>query len=333
MIPTKAFQRTTTVTPRAQRFGWDDRPEEVDQIVGRMSEPVAALAMGREMLATEHRDVLLWEQGEIALFGRTLPAHRQTIGDCVSHGWGRAIQDLVFVDFAQAVAAGRLDIETARAQALQIATEPIYALSRVEVGGGRIRGDGSVGAWASQAAIKYGHLQRKTYGNVDLTEYSGSLAKRWGAPGAGLPDQLEPTARQYVVSKSPLVVTDDEASGALYNLYPIPVCSMQGFTERRDQYGFCDPRGTWAHCMEARGICLAKRGANWVLAVVIQQSWGQNPTGPSKITLKDREAELPQGCFLVEFDVFVGRMLRARDSFAPAGPQGFLPRVPLFNVW
>lgn len=318
----------------AHLCGWIDDPRSVAETVGRWADPIFGLAVSREFLATEHRDVLLWEQGEIPLFGKVLPAHRQTIGDCVSHGWARGIQDLIYVDLAAAVLDGRLTLDEARKLALQVATEPVYALSRVEVGRGRLgRGDGSIGAWAADAVTKYGILLRRKYGELDLTTYSGQLAKRLGAPGAGLPDELEPTARQYAVSRAPLVSTDDEAQAALLNMYPVPVCSQQGFTERRDKYGFCDPQGSWAHCMVGRGLVKARRAGNSILAVPIQQSWGENPTGPSTITLDSgREVELPQGVFLVEFDVFVGRMLRARDSFAPAGPQGFIKRQPNFTI-
>lgn len=311
-------------TPQRQRMGWVDDPHEVDRVVSTMEKPVMGLAASREFLKTEHRDVFLWEQGEVALFGKVLPAHRQTIGDCVSHGWGRAVQDLVFIEMARQKVDPNL--------ALQIATEPLYAFSRVEVGGGRIRGDGSIGAWAAKAVMNYGNLQRKKYGSIDLTNYSGNRARSWGAPRAGVPDELEPTAREYPIRMAPLVTTEDEAASSLYNMYPIPVCSGQGFTTTRDRYGFCDPRGSWAHCMVARAIARLKRGNKIVLAVVIQQSWGESPTGTNKVTTENgREVTLPQGCFAVEFDVFV-RMLRQRDSFAPAGPEGFVPRMPNFTL-
>lgn len=315
------------VTPEAARHGWKDRPDEVDRIVSSMRYPVAGLAMERSFLATEHRDVFLWEQGEIPLFGKTLPAHRQTIGDCVSHGWGRAIQDLVFIDMARAGQDG--------ASAVEIATEPIYGFSRVEIGRGQLgNGDGSVGAWAAEAELRYGNLVRKRYSNLDLSVYSGQIAKQLGSPRSGVPDSLEPEAATHVVKLAPLVASDDEAMSALYNLYPIPVCSGQGFTEVRDQFGFCDPKGSWAHCMYARGIAYLFRNGRKILSVIIQQSWGESPTGPNKITVHatGREVTLPQGCFAVEFDVFVNRMLKQRDSFAPSGPQGFVRRVPLFDL-
>lgn len=364
---------STNVTPEKARHGWLDRPRDVAKVVAALPYPIFSMG-GPKCMGTEHRDVFFWEQGEIPLLGKLLPAHRQTIGDCVSHGWGRGCQDVVYMQ-----AAGRLKAyeETTSADVpeymttagtfpnkkrktvgddgppvlklenirglsqlymavndirAEIATEPIYGGSRVEIGGGRIRGDGSVGGWAAKWVNQYGLLQRIVYDEHDLRKYSGSKAKQWGAPRSGVPDELEPTAKMYPVRTVSLVVTDDEAQAALYNMYPIPVCSGQGFTTKRDQYGFCDPRGSWAHCMVARGICLAKRAGKWILAVVIQQSWGESPSGPNKVELKDgRIVELPQGCFLIEFDVFV-RMLRGRDSFAVSDVEGFVPRMPNFTL-
>ncbi len=135
------------------------------------------------------------------------------------------------------------------------------------------------------------------------------------------------------IKTTSLVTSVDEASAALRNMYWMAVCSNQGFTTRRDSYGFCDPQGSWAHCMEVRGICEAKRGNNIVLSVVIQQSWGNSPTGPDEITLKSgRTVKLPQGCFLITMDVFASRMLRSRDTWAFSHAQGFVPQTPLFNI-
>lgn len=349
------------VTPEKVRHGWKDRPRDVARIVSGLEQPVFGLAAVKCM-ATEHRDVFFWEQGEQPLLGQVLKAHRQTIGDCVSHGWGRGGQDVVYMQVAGNLPQPKEGAELPKRKKgkeaqtasldlsswsqpwwipagagvddprLEIATEPIYAGSRVEIGGGRIRGDGSVGAWAAKYVQEYGLLQRTVYDRFDLRTYSGSKAKEWGAPRAGVPDELEPIAKMFPIRTVSLVTTDDEAAAALYNMYPIPVCSGQGFTTTRDRNGFCDPKGSWAHCMVARGICMAKRGSNWVLAVVIQQSWGESPSGPNKIELKTgRIVTLPQGCFLIEMDVFA-RMLRGRDSFAISGAKGFVPQMPNFTL-
>ncbi len=262
--------------------------------------------------------------------------------NCVSHGWGRGAQDLMFLQLAEGstprppdmpdfdvIGSDGSETRIYGDKILHVATEPLYALSRVEIGGGRIGGDGSVGGWAAKAVKQYGILLRKAYGNYDLSVYSGQKARKWGRRGAGLPNELEPIAKEHPVKTCSLVTTDDEVIAALQNWYPIPVCSGQGFTTTRVQ-GWCKPRGSWAHCMVARGICTAKMGRNWEVGVVIQQSWGQSPGGDGRVELKSgRTIELPQGCFLITMGTFV-RMLRQRDSFAISDLEGFKPRVPNF---
>lgn len=330
--------------------GWKDRPADVEAFVSRLPLPTFNVA-APALMATEHRDILLWEQGEIPLFNRTLPAHAQEIGDCVSHGWSRGVQDAMYIDQAQSRDPNNpkppqgLLFDGNRwtyhgkqvagdGEIIEIASEPIYALSRVEIGKGAIgSGDGSVGAWAADAVEKYGCLVRKKYGSVDLTQYDPRIAKAWGMPRAGLPNDLEPEARLHICKYVTMIENGDQARAALYNLYPIPVCSNQGFTMERDSRGMCRPSGSWAHCMLTRGIAMLKGG---ILVVIIQQSWGENPTGNDTITLeKDgREVKLPQGCFAVDFEVFERRMISAKDSFTLSGPLGFEPRRPLaWNVF
>lgn len=68
-------------------------------------------------------DVFHWT-AELKLFGKMLPAYHQTIGSCVSQGWGRAAQDQLLID-----AAIRLEPEDLPAELkkdLIVATEPIY---------------------------------------------------------------------------------------------------------------------------------------------------------------------------------------------------------------
>jgi hypothetical protein len=306
-------------------MGWHHDPKEVDRIIGQWPHPVFGVTADN-LLATEHRDVLMWK-AEQTVLGRLLKAHDQTIGDCVSHGKTRAMKDLRFI--AMALANMKMP------DLIDYATEPTYAFSRVEVGGGRISGDGSTGAWGAEAVTKYGMLERKKYPSVDLTTYSGQLAKRWGSPRSGVPDELEPIARERIAKISSLIVTDDELMAAAYNWYPMSFCSNQGFTEQRDQWGFCDPRGSWAHCMAGRGLGLFRRGSNNVMAVPIQQSWGtKSPRGNTKATLATgEEVELPEGCFLVELDVVVSRMLRVRDSYVFGDLQdGYIERRPDFTV-
>jgi hypothetical protein len=294
-----------------RRFGWLDRPADVAKVVGRLPMPLFAVAAPHLKGSAAGRDVVYWEAEE-KILGRTLSAHVQTRGTCVSHGWGRGVQDLML---------GQILLGNRREEfPAEVATEPIYAGSRVEIGRGQVRGDGSVGAWAAEWVQKFGILLRRKYGNVDLTTPDDELAAEWGAPRAGVPDELEPIAREHPVKTVSLVETPEAGADALANWYPIPVCSNQGFTTTRDANGFCKPRGTWAHCMVARGFVTVKGNRP---AVPIQQSWGESPTGPNRVTLESgREITLPQGVFLIDLDVF-GRMLKAGDSFAVSDFEGF----------
>ena len=73
----------------------------------------------------------------------------------------------------------------------------IYGGCRVEVGGGRVRGDGSVGAWAAKFVREYGVVPRGVHGSHDLTGYDERRCREFG--GRGVPDDLEAVAREHPV--------------------------------------------------------------------------------------------------------------------------------------
>jgi len=292
--------------------GWVPNPRASEAFIASLPRPTFAQAAPFLKGTAENLDVFLWECEEKVL-GKLLPAHSQVIGSCVSHGWGRGVQDLMLADIAV-----RLENEK---WVGEVATEPIYAGSRVEIGGGQLGNeDGSLGAWAAKWVSEYGILVRRKYGNIDLTRLDENLAKKWGNRGYGVPDELEPIAKEHPVKEVTLVTSFEEARDLIGNWYPVPVCSMQGFTMTRDSSGFCRPEGTWAHCMVFRGCGIAKGNRPFL---VCQQSWGESPTGPNIIVLESgRQIKLPQGCFGVDASV-ADRMLRGRDSFGVAGLKGF----------
>jgi len=301
----------------AHLCGWVDDQGAVEAVLSQLPMPVFSQAAPDLKGSGEGVDIFFWEAEEKVL-GARLGAHRQIYGTCVSHGWGRGVQDLILVEIAFGKEAEQWEG--------QVATEPIYGGSRVEIGGGRLRGDGSVGAWAAKWVNQYGVLLRKKYGKYDLTVLDEDLAREWGSyrNREGVPDELEPIAKEHPVGTVSMVTDGDDARDALCNGYPIPVCSGQGFTTTRDSNGFCRPRGSWSHCMLARGYCVAKGNRP---AVPIQQSWGNSPTGNDRCVLESgREITLPQGVFMIDLDVFHG-MLRQRDSFAISQFEGFPRRL------
>ena len=295
--------------------GWKYEPRQVEAYVSRLQTPLFTLAAPELKDSGDKKNVFLWE-AEKSVLSKILPAHNQGIGDCVSHGWGRAVQDLILTQIAFA---------NQREQWIaEVATEPIYAGSRVEIGGGRISGDGSVGAWAARYVDEYGILLRRKYDRFDLRKYDAQKAKAWGRPRAGVPDSLEPIAREHPVRTVSLVTSYEEARDAIANGYPVPVCSMRGFAMERGRDGFCRPRGQWAHCMVFRGCFVAKGNRP---GLVCQQSWGESPTGPNKLALEDgQEIELPQGCFGVDADVANRMLARDPDSYSVSNFVGFPKR-------
>ena len=257
---------------------------------------------GREIYGSgEGKTVCLWLALE-KLLG-TFPVHEQTIGDCVSHGFGTGI------DVLQAVEIQSGDNERWVAET---ATESIYAISRVERGKRQIgRGDGSVGAWAADAVSKWGVLQRVQYGQHDLRQYSGPLAKKWGWDG--LPDELEPKAAPFKVGVTSLVTTYEQARDAIANGYPVAVCSDQGFDDVRDSEGFSRAMGSWAHCMVFLGVDDNPKRPG----LLCMNSWGRNwIRGPKRLGQ-------PDGSFWVDAQV-ANRMLgRNPDSWALGKFSGY----------
>ena len=281
-----------------RRCGWINDPAAVADVLATL--PMPTFAQSAPHLIAEPRDAFLWQACQ-RVTGKHLPAHDQDgVGCCVGEGFSSAVEYLACVEIA-------LGGEPERY--LPISSEAIYALSRVEVGGGRVRGDGSVGAWAAKAVSQYGVLPRVG----DLSHFDPERARAWGQ--SGLPDNLEPDARKHPVKTVSLVKSFTEACAAIGNGYPVAVCSNQGFSLTRDRDGFCALRGTWNHCMCFIGATTGNRPGLCCL-----QSWGPNvPDGPIGI------GDHPSCAFWVEAEI-AERMLQQGDSWALSAFVGFAAR-------
>ncbi|MDG3005514.1 hypothetical protein [Paludisphaera mucosa] len=184
----------------------------------------------------------------------------QQIGDCVGFGHGHGLDMLQCVEIALGEASGFRESST----------EFIYAISR-EVAGILGRRDGSYGSAAVSAMSTIGVLSREMLGS-DGT-YSGNRARSWGC--YGVPAEIKSKAVGMRLGSSARVATWADLIAALKNGYPVTICSSLGFTLSRDSMGFCDPKGTWGHCMLIGGLRFDRPGA------CILQSWGPDqPTGP-----------------------------------------------------
>jgi len=282
--------------------GWVNDPEAVAVIAGAQPLPFFSMtaANDREVIPSE---VYLWKARE-KLTGQPWPARNQgQVGSCVSFGTAAAVE----ATLAAEVLAG--EPESVR----DICQEVIYAGSRVEVGGGRIRGDGSVGAWAAEFVKRWGVIDRAIYGAYDLTTYEEARCRAWGK--TGVPDDLEPEVRKHPVQSITMVKTWDQAKQALASGYGIAVCSNQGFRMSRDAEGFARPSGSWAHCMSLLGYQTGRREGGWIC-----NSYGPNAhTGPVG-------AGNPPTCGFWADAATVDQMLQQGDSWAFSAVEGFPAR-------
>src|SRR4051812_29265309 len=142
-----------------------------DAIKTFLAESPMVCATG-ELASGKGKDFFLFDI-EKELTGQVRPPHHQLIGDCVSHGFTGAVEDLQFVRMVTQPGFGFQ----------WLSSEVCYALARVQVGnGGCGYGDGAVVAWAFTAGQQFGMVARGKYGQYDLTQYRSDLAKQWGTP-------------------------------------------------------------------------------------------------------------------------------------------------------
>lgn len=298
--------------------GWLNQPEEVQKVVSSLPIPL----FGSPWPMNDKKTVVLSDNFKKVVGVDQWPGP-QLIGDCVSMGYGGGVEDLQIglilnvlkeagyfgtqanMDKLNPLVASQPLIEDNEVKDIlkgagytfkEIATESIYGFSRCEIGQQwRSRQDGSVGAWAAKAVVQYGVLNRDVVG-----PYSGQRAKDWGANG--VPDNLEPTAKNNIVQVTSKVTTFEEAAAAIQGWKPVIVCSDRGFSLNRDSQGFCAPSGTWNHCMRFMGVRWDRPG------LLCFQRWGaNNPNGPTALNQ-------PSNTFWVDADVAT-RMLRQGDSF------------------
>ena len=227
-------------------------------------------------------------------------------GSCVAFGAALACDLLTAIE----IVAGRRRKPQGR-------TDPmtIYWGSRVEIGGGRLgRSEGSVGVWAAKYLQQFGTLEQRRYDAANLSIYDPSLCCGSNSY-KGVPDALEPIARQYPVRRYAQVTSFDEAVAALAAGYPVTIASAQGFRMRLDVNGFGTASGTWNHQQCVAGYELTPTPCLWVA-----NSWGACYTGgpdgwcPAVMKVRKTTAE---------------RMLREGDSWALSDHETFAPKAGL----
>jgi hypothetical protein len=288
-------------------FGWWDNPVEVAAVVRSQPYASASATEAGQVAGDElPKEVFLWHAHKKITGKNPETKNQGGVGSCVSFGTNTAIRRTMAVEIAIGGEAEELT---------DIVEEVTYGGSRVEVGGGRIRGDGSIGAWAAEFVKKWGVIARGKYDGHDLSRYSESTCRSFGS--RGVPDALEPLAREHPVKEVVAVNTTEEAKRLLASGYGIAICSDQGFSMRRDSRGVASPSGTWHHCMCIDGYVVLPNGDE---IYHDENSWGPDahtgPVGPG---------EPGPGGFYMEKRV-LARILGQGDSWAFSALRGFPAR-------
>ena len=291
--------------------GWLPGNEPVRQWVKQQQQPYFTQVAPHLKNTGQGKRVLLWKFFEKVSGGELVP-HDQAGPDCVGQGYALGADILAgtqikyFFKPQQWVA--------------KASTEIIYVGSRVEIGGGHLRGGGSHGVWAADWCRKYGVLLRRPYfGKYDFTRYNFDLAQQWGhrcdkcTPwGGGVPIELELAARRHPIRTTKLVTTWSQACDSVANGYPVVLCSNLGYTDERDNDGFAEQRGIWYHCLLLAGIdTIFERPGGLII-----NSWGPNWNGGPK------RLGQPKGSFWADAEN-IHAMLQQGDSFALSQYNGY----------
>jgi len=289
--------------------GWVNDPAAVEAIVAGLPRPVFGLAAHKLKDSGSGKVTLLYAYTR-KLLGKDL-VKNQTIGDCVSQAGSGCVESLAGIEI---VLLGENEEHHG-----EIATELGYGGSRIEIGRGALRGDGSIGAWHAKFLQQYGAIFRgkfevngRTY---DFSTYSGPKARELGSRGVGVPDDLEPLLRKHQVRTVSLVQSYEEVRDAIHNGYPVSLCSNRGFDDRRgrDSEGFARPSGTWNHAMYADAV----DDAHGRPGCLVRNSWSRNHMAGTP-----KRHDQPDGSFWVDADV-IDYMARQNDSFAHSGYNGY----------
>ena len=252
--------------------------------------------------------VRLWNAVRTVL-GEDTPNYPQEVGSCVGFG-AKNVEE--YLEAQEIIAGDR--------EEFHLVYEPFnYGCSR-KMGGFRLRGDGSTGAWMAAAAVKCGVLRADF---PDVPPYSGSVDRLWGR-SPGPPQEFLDEGDDHLIKKAAPINSLDEAIAAIKNGYPMTIASNQGFTMEAARDGFHQAYGSWSHQM-----FLAAYIPDPVPHWAVGNSWG-DVHGTIKDFITDEV--WPVG-FLRVHNHVVQNMIRSGECFAFSQFDGFPRKRPDFRPW
>lgn len=264
----------------------------------------------------EGKSVLL-QDAEVELFGKTLPSWMQRRGTCTEQGTGRAACDSLYW-------AIRKSGGDSIGSPVEIASETLYGIGRVQIGkgqfgkaspwgvfGNQARNDGCAGSMVALAAHDYGLLKRGVYDSIDLSKPREDLAILWG--NNGTPASLIAESTAYKIDACMQVKSVDELRDGIAAGYAATVCGPFCAEGQRDANGMAPLQDCGGHCMEVCGEFVDIHGD---LIFQVQNSWGtMGPQGGGTFKLKD------------------GREVQPREGSCGVRPEQFKTYLSRGEIW
>lgn len=278
----------------------DPRADELfeDSVVRAGGNPVGAEVAHEWELAGAGvgKLTMLWLHVE-HVFPGCWPGPPQLWGDCVA----KAAANCLLTSTCCEIVSGKPDEETGKIEGvpelskegvknIPVASESLWAWRGFDQ-------DGWVCSEAAQVATEKGFLIRKNYPDlsVDLTKYTDRTIKIGGSKRPGdkwLAESKQHRARTATVLRGREQVRDFLAAG-----YGVFNCSSMGFSDSRNEDGFSQQRGTWAHAQSFIGYDdrpeTVKKYGQPLVAWLNQ--WGNWNSGPRRVL--GTNYELPSGAF------------------------------------
>lgn len=182
---------------------------------------------------------------EMIFWPGCLPGAAQERGDCVSHAASGAQRTTIAGD----VAVGLPDQGSNKIEGVP-KVDPIgikngVTSSEYQYWFRGYNGDGWHCPTAASVSLKYGCLLRNDYGIIDVRDYSGSLAGKYGARRP--PEEIIKLGIPHQIHGVVEANSFEEIADACGSLRGINSCGGQGFSSTRDKYGYSPRRGGWSH--------------------------------------------------------------------------------------
>jgi hypothetical protein len=270
---------------------------------------------GKDLKGTGAGKIALLYEAVRRVWKRDLDIGPQLGSDCVGWSFAGCVDLIACLEVVT-------DEPEQHSWELRTSTEAVYGMSRVEYGDYRgSRRAGSFGAWAAEAVERGGTISRRLLAERFPSEggdYNLLRTLSWGING--LPDELEPIAREHRIGQTSLVRSFEEARDAIANGYPVAVGSSQGFTTQRDAEGFALPQGTWYHSMKFIGSRDDHRPG-----LLCMNSFGAKAHKGLK-----GKFDIPEGSFWVDAEICT-KMFQHLDSYALSQFDGYPLQIERFD--